>query len=374
MLRRPAAAIVGGVLAVLAAALPGGAASDGTWDYRSVSISGTYTPIVGNFDLNTTKDVLWYAPGTAADSLWLSKPGERASFTKVSLRIGGLFVPVAGDFAGDARTDILWYAPGAAADYLWTADDSPGRFSSRSVSISGRFRPVVLRDFRASDPKDDLFLYAAGTAADYLWRFADDGSGARTSVPQVVNGTFTPIVGRWNGDLQEDIVWYGTGSAPDALWLATSTGSFSRRPLSVGGTYAPVRIIRDAAADGIYWYGRGPARDAMWNATAEGGFTNVPTGQVDWYCEPYEGTTNSTLLHCANNPEVFVDDSGSTSNTFRVSASRDLPRGFRPLLGDLDGDAWLDIFWYAAGPTSDQLWYTVPPAAAVAPLGHARHS
>src|SRR5262245_6560553 len=73
----------------------------------SFTVNGTYDPIVGDFDADPYDEILWYAPGTAADFFW-----NFTSFTNVSstpYKANGLYEPVSGDFNGDGWDDIVWY-------------------------------------------------------------------------------------------------------------------------------------------------------------------------------------------------------------------------------------------------------------------------
>jgi len=349
---------------LVSAAPPATAEGDGLWDYRLVGVNGTYQPIRGFFDFDEIMDILWYAPGTAPDSIWFGTAGGGGEFLRSSIRIDGRYTPITGDFGADGFTDILWYAPGTAPDSIWFGGDT-GSFTRRSVTVNGVFSPIVLRDLRP-DGKDEIFWYAPGSAPDVLWRFAEDGTGGHTSMSEQVNGLFRPIIGRWDSDQLEDIVWYGPGSAPDALWLTNSGGPFSRRPLAVNGTYDPVTINGSGETDGIYWYAPGPATDAMWRANVgfEGGFTSRHPGQVSAYCDSVEGDVIiPAILYCPDGRELRVDDLDTTENVFDASVSLNVPSGFIPIFGGFDGDGRLDLFWYGPGSEIDQIWYSVDPDA-----------
>ena len=53
-------------------------------------------------------------PGTAADSLWYFRPG--GSHVAVTQNITRTYRPVVASIGKDATDDIVWYAPGTAAD------------------------------------------------------------------------------------------------------------------------------------------------------------------------------------------------------------------------------------------------------------------
>ena len=55
--------------------------------------------------------------GGQPDVLWLGRAGGR--FAARGLRVRGSYQPVLGDFDGDGRRDVLWYGPGTGPDVLW---------------------------------------------------------------------------------------------------------------------------------------------------------------------------------------------------------------------------------------------------------------
>lgn len=59
---------------------------------------------------------MWYASGTAGDSVWRGSGGGTTS-TGVILR--NEFTALVGSFDGTARVDVFWYAPGSVSDGLW---------------------------------------------------------------------------------------------------------------------------------------------------------------------------------------------------------------------------------------------------------------
>ena len=69
-----------------------------------------------------------------------------------------------------------------------------------------------------------------------MWDF-NNATGAHTTMPLTINGTYTPIA---TGELfeqgphQTDILWFGAGSKADALWdfdYGTGHTSRARHPL-----------------------------------------------------------------------------------------------------------------------------------------------
>jgi hypothetical protein len=232
-----------------------GAAADSLWDFNpdgsitktTINVNGSFTPIVGRFSDDAGEDIIWYAPGPAADAWWdFDGLGGR---TNRPFDIKGTFTPVVGSFAGsgsptfDYVQDIIWYAPGTAADSLWDFNDDGGAIVKTPLAINGTFTPVA-GDF-THDGFNDVIWYVPGRGQDYLWNFTN-ATGGKTSTPLTINGTYTPIAATdvfANGPHQTDIVWFGAGSRPDALWDFDYGPDYASRPITLDGNQKPVLAV-----------------------------------------------------------------------------------------------------------------------------------
>lgn len=215
-------------------------------------VNGTYDPVAGNFDGDAYDEILWYAPGTGADSVWnFTSPTSHQSrpFT-----INGRYRPVVGDFTGDGIDEILWYAPGTAADFVWSFNSSGG-YTTSPYTVNGSYQPVA--GSFGTNATDDILWYAPGTARDYLWDF-NPGTTTYVSRQRTINGTFRPIVldmfaDGWGG---EDILWYAPGTTPDFVWDFIG-GNYESYPFTVNGSYysTPAGDFLGDGHDDITWYG-----------------------------------------------------------------------------------------------------------------------
>lgn len=229
------------------------------------AVSGTYTPLVGDFDGNGVDDVLWYAPGAAPDTLWLYR--GLSARTATPLSISGSYQPVVLDADADGRDDILWYAPGPAADSLWTFGPNAVP-TKRTVRIDGRYDVVVGRfgDAPEGEPQDRI-AFSDPTGPDAIWTF--DTQGRATSRPASFPPG-APVVGDLLGTGRDSILWYRPGSATESLTRFDVGGSpttvLSRQ---VTGTYAPVVGDLDGNGyDDIAWTSGG--RATIWQHAAGG--------------------------------------------------------------------------------------------------------
>lgn len=265
-------------------------------------------PLAGDFDGDGAGDVLWYAPGEAADFLWWGD-GDR-TFTGAFTAINGTYRPEVVDLNGDGRDDVLWYAPGPASDFVWYGR-SDRTFDSVFYRVNGSYTAVLPGDFDG-DGREDVFWYGAGGAFDVIWY----GSATRSfrSAGANVVGTYDPLVGDFDGDGRHDIFWYGPGSGSDYSWWGGPNG-FTGLKIVVSGTYqrSPVGDLNGDGTDDLIWYGPGPAKDNFWL-----------------------GQTNRTMRH----QPVTVNGT------------------YTPITADFDGNGSEDVLWYGAGTITDSIWWT----------------
>lgn len=271
----------------------------------NAQVTGTYRPIALDADGDQRGDVLWYAPGTTPDWLWLGLGS--GTFASRPITASGTYDQVlADDLDGDGRDDVLWYSTASGRAYVWRAFDGS---SFRSVALApGPLRRPLLVD-RDGDGDAEILWYGPGAIGDHwsLW----SGSGFTTQA-RSVSGDYQPFTGDFDGNGRTDVFWYAPGSAPDAIWFHEGSGWVRNQGVQVQGTYQPIvaDLYRDQA-DEILWYRPGPASDSIW-----GGGRAYPDGV----------------------------------RSVAVSGT------YQPFVADLEGDGRDDLVWYAPGAASDWWW------------------
>jgi hypothetical protein len=283
---------------------PAGAAPAPYFEERtdlSITVNGTFVPVVGNFTSTEHDDIIWYAEGAATDYRWTPCVGcEAGPFTSARLepQVSGRYEPIVGDFGGDDLDDVYWWSGTlGGADHLWI-NDGDGTFTSRPLDMAnGPWTPIVLHDSDAGDGKDDI-LWRAAERTSPLWIFPDDGSGNGRTRARLAVPPGQALVGDWDGNGATDLLFYwgltgctcpelGPAVRPDALWRRWSSESarFSATTLNVKGQYGPVAGRFSAEGDrrsDILWLGliapgrggAGDGPDVLWEGRPNGSFAS----------------------------------------------------------------------------------------------------
>ena len=330
------------------------------WDESTagLAVNGTYVPVVGNFGspLTPADDIFWYAPGAATDYLWLSNNDTTFSKQASPKQISGTYTPVVGDFSGNGLEDIVWYAPGAAQDFLWTANGLG--FDSAPVTISGTYTPSVLDDQAG---KDDIVWARNGGGAGYVWSF--EGMGTYLSTPMTSPAGSRALVGHFGAGICADIFWYAPGVAADSLWMMNCAGTAgSTFAQTVNGHYKPSVgdfVNENNGHDDILWYRTG-AQSTLWTTNGDGtwdpsSFT-VPldatplAAAMNWGVVHFWSPTQQDLIFWGL--DVGDEYLAPVTNT-------EIGAGAIPVIGSFVGNS-PDIFWYRPGAGAERMFHQVP--------------
>jgi hypothetical protein len=359
-----AASALVGPLATTAAPAAAAPKSSGAYTEFDVGqVGGTYTPVVGDFsDVDYYDDLLWYAPGAGAETLWT---GTGNAFTKKSLGnvVGGTYTPLVGDFTGDGLDDIFWYGPGAKPDTLWQSSGA-ATFTNIPVSVGGTYAPLVIDDLTG---KDDILWANPNGGAGSIWSFTGTGAQHQSHAVSSVAGA-KPLTGDFDGDHYGDIFWYGPGAIADALWSGNGSGAFATKVQNVSGTYTPMVAqltphqicpkclsVPDQFAGGqdesddIFWF-RSSGQTAVWYGRSDRNWDQTLGGTFDTTGTLLPGNGDGTaFLWSPTQPDKIWSDGGifPTGNT-------EMGAGYTPIVGNWYGSP--GVLFYKPGPAPERLF------------------
>ena len=316
-------------------------------------VGGIYRPISLDANGDGKGDVLWYAPGSAGDSVWLGRGS--GMFTPIKVNINGAFDDVLVlDADGNGRDDLLFTNRTTGVSYLWRSTGNGTFTSSRLYPGAGR-RPLILNADAAGG--DEIFWYGPGTLSDSLWAWNGTSFHGRA---RTVDGMFSPFVGDFDRNGTDDIFWYGPGPALDRLWLYKSSGGYVSKAINVGGPYQP--IVGDFDGNGgadILWYAPGPTGDTAWFSTTGGNFTSQSLIVSDTYVPvvaDLDGDGRDDVVwHTPTKANDLWTRWAATRDRNSVVLPLDAPH--TPFAGAFSSGGRDGIFWYAAGPTTDAVWW-----------------
>lgn len=327
------------------------------WDEATagLAVSGTYKPIVGDFvgAPANLDEIIWYAPGAATDYLWVPNGDGTFSTQALGTQVSGTYTPLVGDFSGNSLDDIVWYAPGNAADYLWTANGLG--FDAQPVSVGGTYAPVVADDAAG---KDDIIWAKAGGGPGWIWSF--EGMGTYLSHPITSPAGSSPLVGRFNDGVCADVFWYVPGNGADALWELDCSGNIGASyAQTVNGTYQPSVNDYTAGGDGkddILWH-RNPGGSSLWQNTGAGNWAST-AHQIPTTGKPLAVAKNWGLAHfySTTGPDWVFWKTGGDDYVAPLS-NTEIGAGYMPIVGRFVGQN-ADIFWYKAGNSAERLFFT----------------
>lgn len=273
-------------------------------------IAGSYrTPLAtADFNGDGFGDLLFYAPGTAPDSILF---GGAGGFTGRRVTINGSYTQVlGGDFDGDGYGDLAFYTAGAGPDFMWFGS-AAGTFTAVSKPINGTYE-IVAGDFNCDGTTDLLFARSAG-GTDPIW-FGQPDRTVTTGSVALAAGRVT--AGDFNGDTCGDLLVWQPGSGADSMRLGTIFGFAPPVSEAINGSYAMARV-GDFNGDGssdVLFFTPDTAPDAL-----------------------VYGSTSGRYLSSA--PQTVVNERYADIAT-----------------GDFGNDGKDDVFFYGPGVLPERLW------------------
>jgi hypothetical protein len=286
---------------------------------------------------------------------------------------------IVGDFNGDGRADLLSYAPGGAADQLWLGTPA-GFVLGPNVSVYGIYNAVV-GDYNGDGIDDILWLpgfYVPGGAGEtpQLWYGSHSGSVFAHAGAMPTNPTSLPIVGDFNGDGRTDLFWWTSRyqnrpvTRALALWQGSAHGFhvvslLGIAPVGTTNVTAMEPFAGDYDGDGkadVLWASAAGLR--LWRGTASG-FRSIaapaPPDRSNLIgVDDFNGDHRTDLLWSTYNPYPKQRTTiwyGTASGFSSLAGPTVYVYAF-PIFGDFNGDGRTDIYWWTNDSTTGHtLWY-----------------
>lgn len=227
-------------------------------------VVGTYQPFVGAFSGYGASEIFWYAPGTAPDSIWSYRRdclgGCKTTRSIRSVTVNGTYRPVVGEFLEDPydNDDIFWYSPSGGQESLWDyttyLDTTPTITKPSALQVANNTYRIAAGDL-FSDGAADIVFYGPGSTRDSVWDFLG-GSVRKIATPEPIGGNYSSLLvldalgesdDQRSQDVREpeDIFLYDQATTSGRLYEIYRDGAsffFDRYD------YAPMPIITAATA------------------------------------------------------------------------------------------------------------------------------
>ncbi|MDZ7675207.1 MAG: VCBS repeat-containing protein [Acidimicrobiales bacterium] len=179
---------------------------------RSMPLALDAVDAVGDFDGDGRTDLVGHRPGSAPDSFYYATGN---GYVRRDMSVNGSYSLVVGDFDDNGADDIHWYSTGPGSDYLWFHEPdrpSPGQQPVGAPADLGHGRTPIVLDTPGGA---EIVWVGPGNASDQYWRFS--GRSLQRSGDLEVTAPFEFLVGRWTS-AREGVLFYRPGGATDVLW------------------------------------------------------------------------------------------------------------------------------------------------------------
>jgi hypothetical protein len=267
----------------------------------------------------------------------------------------------------------------AVAEVWWGSEERGCLGSDPHLISSPSALEAASGDFDGNEVSDVVWYSPDGLVT--TWWGETENLFDRSALPISLSKGLTPVVGNFDGDEFDDVYWYGP-AAPEEFWWGAPNRVWNRTDDYQNSTEWDQLVAGDFNGDefdDIYLY-RNSAKEircantleqSYWWGIADrsklkSGLTKVPVESSKcyrkWFVSDFDGNEADDFIGYGQ--LAYEDDAVTFHWKFPRSGPeiRGLPLpfprapGFRPVLGDFDGDTRGDAYWFSPSGTDEQWW------------------
>ena len=210
---------------------------------------------IGDFNQDSTSDVLWFNPTTRDTDIWSLSNGKWAGSSTIGLHPPGYQISGIGDFNKDGTSDVLWYNPTTRDTDIWTVLNGKWAGSSTIGLHPAGYDIVGVGDFN-KDGTSDVLWFNPTTRDTDIWAVNNGKWAGSTTIGVHPAGYQVAGIGDFNTDGTSDVVWYNPSTNDVDVWLVQNgqwAGSVSLGAHPPGSTLAGVGDFDHNGVTDLMW-------------------------------------------------------------------------------------------------------------------------
>jgi hypothetical protein len=221
---------------------------------------------IGDFNHDTTSDLLWYNATTRDLDLWKIANGKWAGSVDIGPHPAGYLPSAAGDFNGDGTSDVLWYNATSGNVDIWKIANGQWAGSADVGSHPGGWQMAGAGDFNGDGTSDALWYNPANGRVD-LWKLSNGGWAGSVDLGAHPLGWQPVGTGDFDHDGTADVLWYNPTTRNLDLWKIQNgqwAGSVDIGTHPAGWTPVGIGDFNNDGNDDVLWFNAATGNSEVW--------------------------------------------------------------------------------------------------------------